>query len=70
MNFAPVSSIVPNTTSGLIVVQQDNFDTVTCADLGSAFAMAQMSEDGELHDVIIGREQGEVVLKALREFLA
>ena len=52
-----------NTCKGVTVLVDKDFDTLTVTDMGDSIALAQMAEDGTLHNVIVSRE---VLLKAAK----
>lgn len=52
------------------VLEEDNFDTLTVIDMGEALSLAQVDEDGDLQDVIIGREQARLLIEQLQAFVA
>lgn len=52
-----------NTCQGVTVLVDKDFDTLVVTDMGDIIALAQMAEDGTLHNVIISRE---TLLKAAK----
>jgi hypothetical protein len=58
-----------NTTQTVTVTDEDNFDTVTSVDMGSAFSIAQVDEEGDMHNVVIGPRQAEALIAQLRSFV-
>lgn len=59
-----------NHTQSVVVTDEEGFDTVTSVDMGEAFSFAQVDEDGEMHNVVIGPEQAQALYDQLGEFLA
>lgn len=62
-------AIIDNTASSISVLAQDDFDALTVTDMGDAISLAQVSEDGDMHDVIIGPDQAEELIKLLTKVL-
>lgn len=58
-----------NHTQTVAVTDEDGFDTVTAVNMGQAFSIAQVDEDGDMHNVVIGPVQAEALIKQLAEFL-
>lgn len=58
-----------NTTKDVATVTEDGFDTLTTVNLGASFSLAQVDEDGDLHNVIIGPDQAEALIGQLKAFL-
>lgn len=54
-----------NTTQSVETIEQDRFDILTFVDMGEAFALSQVAEDGTLHNVVIGHDQAEKLAKLL-----
>ena len=52
-----------NTTQSVEMIEQDSFDTLTVVDMGDAIALSQVDEDGELHDIILGHDQLDALMK-------
>ncbi|API58540.1 hypothetical protein BSL82_03795 [Tardibacter chloracetimidivorans] len=50
------------------VLDEDDFDTLTVIDMGDAISLGQVTEDDDLHDVIIGKEQAKRLIDLLKEF--
>lgn len=55
---------------GPTVLEQELFDTLTVTNMGDAIALAQVDEEGELHDIIISPQQAERLIATLRGYLA
>lgn len=52
-----------NQCKAVNVLVEEGFDTLTVTDMGDTIALAQMAEDGTLHNVIVSRE---TLLKAAK----
>lgn len=59
-----------NTANDVSVTEQDGFDTLTIVDLRDGFSMAQVDEDGQMHNVVIGVKQARHLYTRLTEYLA
>ena len=59
-----------NNTQSVMVTDEEGFDTLTVTNMGDAISLAQVAEDGTLHDTVIGREQARSLYAALQGFLA
>lgn len=58
-----------NNAQSVLTVEEEGYDTLTVIDLGDALSIAQVSEDDELQDLIIGPEQAAALIAKLQEFL-
>ena len=58
-----------NHTQGLVVIEENNFDTLTMINQGEAFSLGQVDEEGELHSIILGPEQAVALITQLTKFL-
>lgn len=59
-----------NHTQSVETLVEDGFDTLTAVNMTEAFSFAQVDEDGDLHNVVVGPEQAEALIKLLVAFLA
>ena len=60
---------VENTCRAVDVLIDEDFDTLTVCDLGETISFSQVSEDDELHNVVISLAQAERLLPLLRKIL-
>jgi hypothetical protein len=58
-----------NTAQTVAVADEDGFDALTIVNMGEAFSMAQVDEEGDMHNVVIGPAQAEALIKQLVAFL-
>lgn len=58
-----------NTTQAVALFAEDGFDTLTAINQGEAFSLAQVAEDGDMHNVVIGPEQAAALLPILTAWL-
>jgi len=58
-----------NTTQSVETIDQQGFDALTFVDMGEAVALSQIAEDGTLHNIVIGHDQAEKLLKLLARVL-
>lgn len=59
-----------NTFRGVEVLEDEGFDALTVTNMGDGvIALSQISEDGELHNVIISEKMAEKLFPFLREAL-
>ena len=55
-----------NHFQSLQVLEEDSFDTLTLTNMGDGIiALAQTDADGQLHNVILGPQQGQALRKML-----
>ncbi len=58
-----------NQAQAVDTIAEEGFDTLTTINQVEAFSLAQVDEDGDLHNVIIGQEQAATLIKLLVEFV-
>lgn len=59
-----------NNNTGTMVTDEDGFDTTTITDMGEAFSIAQVTEAGDLEDVVLGVEQVRALVIMAERFLS
>lgn len=60
---------LPNDAKSVNTIESTDFDMVTVIDLNDAISIAQLGDDGELHDVIISHDQAEQLMRVLAGIL-